>query len=207
MKDGSVYTGRLISESDSTVRARVGYHVYDFPRKLVADVVMPTVHTDRKMFMLSFNNSLSYLQMITGYQHHMKFLSPNLYMGLETGLESIRQFTIPVHATARYFIANSSRFTPFVNLSGGWAFGAEEYNSVMDENRAFTNESFMFKVKGGPHLSTELGLMKSNRNHRGMYMKLGYRYQHTRLEAIDTPYISLRTYHRLSVAIGMFLFY
>lgn len=111
---------------------------------------------------------------VAGYQYNKHFS-----VGLGTGVEAFHISMMPLFGDVRYYFLND-RFTPFINLKGGYAFSLENSKDV--------NRNVKLKSHGGMMGGVEFGYIKSLTNNTKFTFSLGYRYQHLEQTGTQTQY-------------------
>jgi hypothetical protein len=205
LNSGKVVYGSIYSTTEDSIKVITFNGDFAFGNDEISSITRPSVNTDERAVCFSFNNNLGFGHMSSGVQFHMNPLVKNLYFGAETGLEVVKHIQAPLILTTRYYFPNGGKMTQFFNVSWGWILGME--SNLMNDYPAFNNENITFNDRGGPHFSAEYGMMLSVRDNRGMYLKMGYRYEYNVLVANEVPMVSQRTYHRFSLGIGMYIFH
>ena len=111
---------------------------------------------------------------VVGYQINKHFSA-----GVGTGVEEFQVSMLPLFGDVRYYFLND-RFTPFINLKGGYAFPLENQNDV--------NRNVDLKSHGGLMGGIEFGYVKTLSNSTKFTFSLGYRYQHLEQTGVMTEY-------------------
>jgi sRNA-binding regulator protein Hfq len=111
---------------------------------------------------------------VVGYQ-----LNKHFSAGVGTGVEAFHVSMLPLFGDFRYYFLND-RFTPFINLKGGYAFPLENQKDV--------NRNVDLKSYGGLMGGIEFGYVKTLSNSTKFTFSLGYRYQRVVQTGIMTEY-------------------
>ncbi|MCU4177029.1 hypothetical protein [Carboxylicivirga sp. N1Y90] len=124
--------------------------------------------------------------------------SPNLSMGIGSGLEFYEETVLPAFVEAQYNF-KSRKINPFVFAHGGWAFAIDDRKS---------NSMQTYDSKGGMRYGGGLGCIMWFNANNGIVFQVGYQFQEIEVEKTESYVQNNSTlideYNRFAVKIGFY---
>lgn len=131
----------------------------------------------------------------------------NVYLGAGAGAEFLEETYLPAFGQLQIRFRDS-KFTPFINLQGGYMVPLEDsrrnqiiYYDYSSSYYPYPNYNSKLEAEGGYMINPSLGFQRFYSNNFGWFFSFGYRY-HQQNYSGENDYQLETNYSRLSLKIG-----